>query len=138
MSCHSMNGKGGKIGPELNAIYKKYKPHDVLLEILEPSKRVDPKYAKVEIYDDAEGKAYFGVLVKETPTEYHLMENPLGDCEPKIFAKSPDIELTRSTKSPMPEGILNTIDQSDQIWDLTAYVIAGGNPDHAAFAPLRN
>jgi putative heme-binding domain-containing protein len=131
ISCHSMQGKGGRIGPELTEITKKYKPHEILLQIMNPSKVIDPKFAKVELIDE-DGKSHFGVIIKETDDEIHLTADPLADCEPEIIKKTPDLERYPSKVSPMPEKLLERTSQ-EEIWDLLAYLIAGGDPDHATY-----
>jgi putative heme-binding domain-containing protein len=132
LSCHSMQGKGASIGPELTEISKKYKPHEILRHMMYPSEAIDPKFAKVEIIDD-DGKQHLGVIVKETETEIHLMIDPLADCEPEVIAKTEDIERFPSKVSPMPEGLLDRV-CGEALWDLLAYVIAGGDPANPAFA----
>jgi mono/diheme cytochrome c family protein len=43
-SCHRIAGQGTELGPDLSQIGKKYVPRDLLSQILEPSKQMDPKY----------------------------------------------------------------------------------------------
>ena len=93
---------------------------------------LEEKYARVEVIDAA-SRSHQGVVVKRTETEIHLVENPLmPHCEPKVIALSDDMEIFPSKVSPMPEGLLSRLEK-EQIWDLVAFVVAGGDPQHAAF-----
>jgi putative heme-binding domain-containing protein len=130
--CHKVGEAGGAIGPELTKIAKKYKPDEILTEMIEPSKKLDPKYATLVVIT-VDGKVFRGTVVEETAAEYKLMENPLIKCEPIVVAKDDVDEATRSKLSPMPVGLLNIL-QKEEILDLMAYVIAGGDPGHPAFA----
>jgi len=130
-SCHRMQGQGGNIGPELTEVQKKYKPHEVLQEIIEPSLRLEEKYAGVVIQTEA-GKVVRGVVVLENDAEVHLKENPLVDCETVVVRKDEIAERIASRTSPMPAGLLNTL-HPEEILDLLAYVLAGGQPDRPPY-----
>jgi putative heme-binding domain-containing protein len=106
------------------------KPQDVLREIVEPSRSIDEKYASVILY--VNGKIVKGVVVKRTPQQVLLKENPLVNCEPTVVSADEIDEEEKSPLSPMPTGLLNALDQ-DKILDLLAYVYSGGDPDHALF-----
>src|SRR5262249_60938449 len=44
-SCHSIGERGTAVGPDLSAIGKLRTREDLLESILEPSRRIEPKYA---------------------------------------------------------------------------------------------
>ena len=126
-ACHQIGDEGGRIGPELTKIREKHKtPSELLRHIMMPSEKVEPNYGTV-IVETADGQVIRGVLIGETDTELHISENPLASCEPQIIAKNDVEDLTRSQLSPMPEQLLNTLTDIDDVLDLLAYVFAGGD-----------
>ena len=142
MSCHRMKGKGGMIGPELTEVSKKFKPHEIAREMADPSKVINEKYASVMI--SFGGRTYQGVIVEESETEWKLkpVEKLLIKCEPTIVSKvefkeekedGEDVVFKKLDTSPMPEGVLNTL-YEEEIKDLFAYVLSGGDPKHPVFA----
>ncbi len=133
-SCHQMRGQGGKIGPDLTKISDKYKQvAELLRHIMNPSEKVDPEYATV-IVETADGRVIRGVLVGEDEQSVQVSVDPLKSCEPTVIAKEEIEEITRSRLSPMPEGLLNTIVDKGQVYDLLAYLMAGGDPASPLYA----
>ena len=60
-----------------------------------------------------------------------LQPNPLKPD--KVTLKKADITARAISKlSPMPEGLVNTLEK-DEILDLIAFLESGGNPDHPDF-----
>jgi putative heme-binding domain-containing protein len=127
-SCHQVLQQGGRIGPELTSIRDKYKtPAELLRQIMVPSEKVEEKYATVVVETSA-GQIIRGVLLSETDAEVHVSENPLTSCTPRIVRKEDIESLTRSQLSPMPEQLLNTLIDANDVLDLLAYMMAGGSP----------
>ncbi len=132
-SCHQVRQQGGRIGPELTGISEKYKTAaEILRHIMTPSEKVEPNYATV-IVETSSGQIIRGVLIGESETELTINENPLASCEPQRIPKDEVDQLTRSKLSPMPEKLLNTLIDTNDVLDLLAYLIAGGNPDHELY-----
>ncbi|MEZ6141725.1 MAG: ThuA domain-containing protein [Zavarzinella sp.] len=140
--CHQMNknaspmvpgsmGENRAVGPNVDDSVKKYKQDAkaLLQEILEPSKSIEDKYRQV-IFELEDGSSKIGVIVDEDPTSYTIMSGTPAK-EVKIMKKSIDSRRT-SPVSIMPAGVLNTLDK-EQILDLLAYLLAGGNPEAPAF-----
>jgi putative heme-binding domain-containing protein len=126
-ACHQVQQQGGRIGPDLTLIRDKYKtPEELLRHILLPSEKVEEQYATV-IVETAEGQIIRGVLVGEDESQVQINENPLATCEPRVIKKDQIEDLTRSQLSPMPEQLLNTLTRADDVLDLLAYLIAGGD-----------
>lgn len=142
VQCHRLNkqdataspslaGLNQSVGPHIDETVKKYK-HDasaVLREILEPSRSIDEKFRQVIVALE-DGKTHIGVIASEDES----MLTILSGSPPKkleIAKQSIDDRVT-SPLSIMPAGLLNTLDK-EQILDLLAYLLSGGNPDDAAF-----
>lgn len=122
------------VGPQLDDVVKKYRgdAKAVLLEILEPSRTIEEKYRTVSLQLD-NGTLVSGNVIaedKESVTLYTPVPIPK---EQKVLKSS--IEARQpSVVSIMPVGLLNTLDK-EQILDLVAYLLAGGDAKNAAFKP---
>jgi putative heme-binding domain-containing protein len=135
VKCHKVGTEGGTVGPDLNELPKKLADKklsraDVLREVIEPSKVIDAKYRSY-IIETSRGEVVIGIIAGEDGKAVHVVTGP--DSQPRdILLK--DIETkTESKVSLMPEGLLVTL-SDDEILDLLAYIISGGNHDHPAFA----
>jgi putative heme-binding domain-containing protein len=62
-SCHLLDGVGIAIGPDLSKIGAKYPKPDLLREILQPSRTIDPKFA-VHVVATRDGLIKSGLLVE--------------------------------------------------------------------------
>ncbi len=63
--CHSVNKKGGRVGPALNRIAVRRSPEYIMESILQSSKFIDPQYEAVQVVTDA-GKVLKGLRVNES------------------------------------------------------------------------
>ena len=136
ISCHRIRDRGGLAGPELTGVSKKYKPHEIAREMADPSKVINEKFALVRIVID--GRTYQGVIVDEDDEAWKIkpMEKLQVECEPIVikkvdFQKDEDAFI-KLTTSPMPDGQLNYL-HDEEIKDLFAYILSGGDPEHAVF-----
>ncbi len=141
--CHKLNAKdaaatpsiaGGtqnSVGPLIDETVKKYKrdPKALLLELLEPSRNIDPKYRQTVLQLE-DGTVRTGIILSEDADMLTMLTGTPAK-ELKIAKKSIDDRGT-SAVSIMPNGLLNTLDK-EQILDLLAYLIANGNPEDAAY-----
>ena len=132
VSCHSVRGKGGRVGPELTQVAKENKPADILRSLLFPSEKIDPNFAKVELEDLQSGQIHLGVLIpQEDENILYLVDDPLGNCEPRIF-KRDECLIVPLKVSPMPEDLLRR-SSPREVMDLVAYLWAGGDPEHPIY-----
>ena len=60
--------------------------------------------------------------------------SPLVEAEPKVISLDSIEERVDSPISLMPRGLLNTLTK-EEILDLLAYVLSGGDSSHEAFQP---
>lgn len=126
-ACHKLGGVGVEIGQDLTKLDPKYTPLDVLRHILEPSEKIDDKYASY-VFQTEDGQTITGLILEETGDEVKLIENPLLKTQPLILKKSDIAERKKSPTSMMPKGLLDKLTR-EEILDLLAYVIAKGDPD---------
>jgi putative heme-binding domain-containing protein len=106
-SCHRIGERGTSVGPELSTIGKLRSREDLLESLLEPSRRIEPKYATY-VAATADGRSLTGLLVKRDESWVVLRDSQGKET---ILAAKDVEELRPSRVSLMPDG---------QLADLTA------------------
>jgi putative heme-binding domain-containing protein len=134
VQCHKVGKEGGIIGPDLAEVVKKladrkYTPAELLRDVIEPSKVIHEKF-KTWVIETGKGELVTGVIVHEDKKVLKVVTNP---SLPPQEIDADDVAVKRESKlSLMPQGLLVTLDR-DEILDLLAYVVSGGDPEHPAF-----
>jgi putative heme-binding domain-containing protein len=131
ISCHKMETRGNEFGPDLTKLDPKWKPADVLKHIVEPSLLINEKFQSWT-FELKSGKTITGLVLEETPDTVKLIENPLAKAEAMLLKKSQIAERVKSPTSIMPKGLLDKLTR-EEILDLLAYVVAGGNSKNMLF-----
>ncbi len=131
VACHRLNDVGQQVGPDLTKLEEKYKPLDILRELLEPSARINEKYQTWIFVTDA-GEVVTGLVLEETAETVKVIENPLAKSEPVVLRKSEIDQREKSNVSIMPKGLLDKLTQ-EEILDLIAYIAARGDTNHDYF-----
>jgi putative membrane-bound dehydrogenase-like protein len=101
IKCHSVNGRGGKIGPDMAGVGLKYPREELIRSVLEPSNRILGEF-HMTIVETSEGKVLQGLVKSDTPEGLELI-----DAEGKTH-KIPVKEVESKTKSNlslMPNGL---------------------------------
>jgi putative heme-binding domain-containing protein len=119
------------VGPNIDDTTKKHKgdAKAVLLEILEPARNIEDKYRQT-ILALEDGSTVIGIILAEDAGKLKILTGT-PPKEHEIPTKNVDSRRA-SPFSIMPNGLLNTVDK-EQILDLLAYLLAGGNAEDAAF-----
>lgn len=125
LSCHQVHGDGGKVGPDLTEVTKRWKGDRiaVLREILDPSHRIDPKFA-VNVIVDFDGKVTSGIISEETKETISVITNPEAPM-PKVIEKDNIDEMVKSSKSMMPKALLDRFTK-DEIFELLYFIEESG------------
>ena len=131
IGCHKLNGQGNNVGPDLTKLPPEYSKVDVLDHILNPSKKIDKKYQS-NVISLTSGKVLTGLIVEETGDSLRLIDNPSAPEKITVVLKSDIEERTPSEVSIMPKGVLNKLTR-EEIFDLLAYVLGGGDKENALF-----
>jgi putative heme-binding domain-containing protein len=131
VGCHKLNGQGNNVGPDLTKLPPEYSKVDVLEHILNPSKKVDKKYQS-NVISLTSGKVLTGLIVEETGDSLKLIDNPSAPDKITEVLKTDIEERTPSEVSIMPKGVLNKLTR-EEIFDLLAYVLGGGDKENALF-----
>jgi uncharacterized repeat protein (TIGR03806 family) len=101
-SCHRLAEVGEEVGPDLGKIGARYPRPELLSQILEPSRSVDPKYTMYRL-DTHSGLVHSGLLVERNEKEIVLRD---AQNKPiRIAVKDVD-ELTPQRQSLMPYLLL--------------------------------
>lgn len=119
--CHKMNGEGGVIGPDLTDVVQRWKGDRVgmLREVLDPSHKVDAKYAMQRVLT-ADGQVISGILMKEDDDAVTLVVSPDAK-EPMVIAQDDIEQMSPSSISIMPKALLDQYTR-DEIFELLAYL----------------
>jgi putative heme-binding domain-containing protein len=116
-TCHCIHGVGGRLGPDLSMIGKKFGRESLLEMILQPSKAIADEYV-VHIAITNDGRVLAGFLAEKNEAELVLKDAQGGLHSIAIR----DLEsLTTSSQSVMPELLLNDISAQDTA-DLLEYL----------------
>lgn len=119
--CHTAEGAGGKVGPELTGVLERWKGKhiDVLQEILDPSHRIESKYA-VHLIEDADGRRISGIIVAEDKESISILSNPEAK-EPMVLQRDDIEQMVKTSKSMMPKALLDQYTK-DEVFELLNYV----------------
>lgn len=132
IACHKMGNDGGAVGPDLTSVISRFSRNDILSSILEPSKVVSEQYENTT-YEQKDGEEITGRLLEERSDRYIVLLDPLKNTKAEV--KKSDVKSNRKARlSPMPEGLVNTL-QKEEILDLLAYLESMGNANHKVFKP---
>lgn len=131
-SCHRFAGEGGSVGPDLTGVAGRFSPRDLLESIVHPSKEVSDQYAPVVI-TLSNGQTVTGRIVNLSGDSVKVNTNMFDPDEQASVDRKMVVSMEPSKVSMMPEGLLNMLSR-DEILDLTAFLLSGGNRQHAAFA----
>ena len=130
--CHRFGNEGGMTAPDLTTAGSRYSPHDFLDQIINPSKEINEQFVPMMITKN-DGEMVTGVIVNLNGDTVSVNTDP-ADPNQQV---SVDRKLVKSMEpskiSPMPEGLLNVL-REDEILDLVAYVLSGGDAKNKAFA----
>lgn len=120
--CHKLGSVGvGNVGPDLSQAFARWKndPAAVLREIVDPSHRIDDKYA-VHILITLDGQTVSGLIVEESKDSISMMENPEAK-EARVIAKAEIDEMQKTANSMMPKGLLDRYSK-DEVLEILAYI----------------
>lgn len=130
-TCHRFGNEGGMTGPDLTSAGRRYSAHDFLDQILNPSKEINEQFVPLVIVTD-DGLTQTGVVVNLNGDRITVNTDP-ADPYKRVDIDRKTIELMEPSKvSPMPAGLLAPLTK-EEVLDLVAYVLSGGDRAHASF-----
>lgn len=115
--CHTVNGRGGRIGPDLSTVGRALSRERLIDSILEPSKEIAPQFVSWSI-ETSEGKVHTGMIVHENEGK-----TILGNAEGQLVElKTLDIaERAPQTTSVMPDKLADRL-TPQEFRDLLAFL----------------
>ncbi len=117
--CHNLDGVGKEVGANLTAALGNKTPDALLVDILDPSREVDPRFVQYSLAT-LDGRTLTGVIAGETSTAVTLRLPEKGE----VTILRADIDkLTGSGQSLMPDGLEKQLAKAD-VADLIAYLLA--------------
>jgi putative membrane-bound dehydrogenase-like protein len=113
--CHRLFGAGGQVGPELTGSQRS-NLHYLIENIVEPSAQLADSY-RMTVIRLEDGRVLMGVVLQKSEQVLTLQT-----AEEKVSLPVAEIEeMQQTTKSLMPEGLLDTLTEQ-QMRDLFAYL----------------
>lgn len=131
LSCHTMQGQGGSVGPDLTQIGTRFSKKDMLEAIIEPNKTVSDQYAST-VFALTDGTTVMGRITDESPTAYIIFQNPFAPQVTREILKSNVRSKQNSNVSLMYPWLINNMNE-DEVKDLVAYLMSGGNQNHPTY-----
>jgi putative heme-binding domain-containing protein len=131
-ACHRFANEGGMTGPDLTSAGRRYAPRDLLDHVLNPSKEINEQFAPV-VVRTSEGQTVQGVIVNLKGDSLIINTDGTDPNQRVAIDRKEVVSLEPSKVSPMPAGLLNPLTK-DEILDLFAYVLSGGDAKHEYFA----
>jgi putative heme-binding domain-containing protein len=104
-SCHKIGTVGYTFGPELTEVAKRLNRHDIMESIIEPSKKVDPKYVTTTIIT-IDGKMDVGFVLEKKKDSITLL---MAGGKKETVPVSEIDEIGETKQSSMPENLASTL-----------------------------
>jgi len=123
--CHRMGGAGGAQGPDLTGLGVRTAAADMLTSITQPSAVVSDQYANSEI-SRVDGGKTIGRILNEEGDKLQLAVSAFDPSIQISVNRSDILAIDRSTVSPMPAGLLNSLNEQE-VANLMAYLLSGGS-----------
>lgn len=131
-ACHRFGNAGGMTGPDLTGAGGRYSPHDLLDQIINPSKEINEQFVPIVVTKN-DGTILSGVVVNLSGDSVTL-NTDLTDPNQRLNVDRKEVKSIELSKvSPMPPMLLAMLTK-DEVLDLLAYVLSGGNKEHGMFA----
>ena len=118
--CHTVNGRGGKIGPDFSLIARSSSRTKLAESILRPSKEIAPQFTSWTLVT-RDGRVVVGVIVAEDREGHVRIGTPEGTIVE--LAASNIEERHPQNKSVMPDNLIDSF-TPDEFRDLVAFLAA--------------
>ena len=94
--------------------------------MLDPSHRIDPKYA-VHVIVTLDGQVTTGIVTAEDRNSISVLDNPEA-AQPMVIRRSNIAEIVKTSRSMKPKALLDRFTK-DEILEIMAFVGAAGAPE---------
>ncbi|MES2693449.1 MAG: c-type cytochrome [Verrucomicrobiota bacterium] len=130
-ACHRFNDEGLGIGPDISGAGNRYSVKDLLENIIEPSLVISDQYGSEE-FKGKDGVTLIGRVVSEENNVLMIMANPFAPDDKTRVPVGDIVSRKPYNISMMPPGLINALNE-DELRDLVAYILSGGNPQSPMF-----
>ncbi|MGC6487761.1 MAG: c-type cytochrome [Planctomycetota bacterium] len=130
--CHRFAGEGGRCGPDLGSVGKRFSIEAIASSICAPNEIIAEQY-QASVVTMQDGEELHGRVIYRDEGELAVATNAYDFADLTKVASSEVASVALSPLSMMPP---NTIGQmnADEVRDLIAYLVSGGNRRHKVFA----
>ncbi|MFK7909304.1 MAG: c-type cytochrome [Akkermansiaceae bacterium] len=132
IACHRFSGNGGYSGPDLGSVGNRFAIRDMLVAILKPSESISEQYQASMVTLKGGGSMY-GRLIYKNDKEIAIASNPFDLSAVTKKPAADVVKIEPSQQSLMPPGMIYGMNE-DEVKDLIAYLVSGGNKKHEVFA----
>ncbi len=122
-TCHRLENEGTEVGPNLLATLRNKSREQLLIDILDPSREVDPRYLNY-VVATRQGKSVTGLVAAETASSLTLRR---GDKAEDTILRSQIEEIQATGKSLMPENLETQLSKQD-LADVIEYLQVASRP----------
>ncbi|MCS6851667.1 MAG: HEAT repeat domain-containing protein [Gemmataceae bacterium] len=122
-TCHRLEDVGVEVGPNLLGALRNKTKEALLIDILDPSREVDPRYINYQVTTVA-GRSFTGMIAADTATAITLRR--AENAEDTILRDQIEV-IVATTKSVMPEGLESQLSKQD-VADVIAYLLSVAVP----------
>ena len=126
---------GSTVGPDLSGAGGRYSIRDLLENIIDPSAVISDQFGSEQI-ERTDGDPIVGRVVGEENGELLVMSNPFAPDEKTKVALTAVKARQPYPTSMMPPGLINSLNENE-LKDLLAYLLSGGNASDPMFQPAR-
>ena len=131
VACHRYGKEGGGIGPDLTNLAKRSDYKSILESTLQPNLVVSDQFEQHEL-TMKDGSLVLGRIVIDDKDEYGLVQSGLEPLKIKKVKKSEVASKKGSKISMMPGGLINSMNE-EELKDLIAYFVSGGDRKHKVY-----
>jgi putative heme-binding domain-containing protein len=121
--CHRLENEGFEVGPDLLSALRNKSPEQLLNDILDPSREVDPRYLNYQI-TTKKGQTFSGLIAADTASSVTLRR---GEKAEDTVLRDQIEEIQATGKSIMPEGLEMQLSKQE-LADLIAYLQSVARP----------
>ncbi len=132
-NCHAMGSDGGgNVGPDLTNLGTRFSKKDIMEAIINPNKVVSDQYAASQLML-RNGTSVVGRITNQDKVAFYVSQNPYAPDQVEKVLKKNVTSVKYSGVSPMLANLINSL-SAEELKDLMAYLMSGGNESNAMFA----
>ncbi|MCF7764129.1 MAG: c-type cytochrome [Verrucomicrobia bacterium] len=132
-ACHRFGNEGGMTGPDLTGAGGRFSPHDLLDQIINPSKVLNEQFVPI-VVTTTDGDEYTGSVVNLNGDGVTLNTDASDPNQRVTIDRKKVTSIEPGKTSPMPPMLLSLLTQ-EEILDLLAYVLSGGDRNNPVYQP---